>query len=155
MNSMKANIGNFKPNTFGSNQINWKELREQGAIPFRFYMLIKNVKEVDTKAGEKATIIEGDCELDTTGLSEDRIAELERISGVNRDKPTPSSFYPVGSMHLNQMKEKYGEKWYDLEEFQLCHIAYNGKLDNPKKQGQKFHQIFITLVPDAEQEEAE
>lgn len=151
---MKANIGNFRPNTFGSNQINWKELREQEAIPFRFYMLIKNVKEVDTKAGEKAIVIEGDCELDDSGLSADRIAELERISGVSNSRPTPSSFFPVGTMFLNQMKENYGDDWMELEKFQKCHIAYNGKLKNTTKgaKGNMFHQIFITLVPEPEAE---
>lgn len=148
--SLKANIGDFTPNTFG-NQIDWKQLREQNAIPFQFFMKISRVKEIETKSGDTAIIIEGDAELDETGLNTERLSEFERISGLKRDRPTLSTFFPIGTMFVNQMKDKFGEDWRELKEYPLCHIAYNGKLDNPKRKGTEFHQTFITLVPEVEQ----
>ena len=152
-NSLKTNIGDFKPSNFDHAQINWKQLREQNATPFRFYMRFDLVKEIETKSGDTATIVEGKAELDTTGLSEERIVELERISGVARDFPVSVSFFPVGSMFISQMKGEYGEEWEKACEGKLAHLAYNGKLDNPKKKGTKFHQIFISDVPEIDQKE--
>jgi hypothetical protein len=152
-NSLKTNIGNFSPSSFDHAQINWKQLREQNAIPFRFYIRFDKVKEIETKSGDTATIVEGKAELDTAGLSEERITELENISRIARDEPVSVSFFPVGSMFLSQMKRAFGDDWEKACEGKLAHIAYNGKLDNPMKKGTKFHQIFITEVPEVAQEE--
>lgn len=152
-NSLKSNIGDFKPSSFDHAQINWKTLREQGAIPFRFYMRFEEVKEIETKTGKPATIVEGKAELDTTGLSEERIAELENISGVARDFPVSVSFFPVGSMFISQMKGEYGDDWEKGCEGKLAHLAYNGKHDNPNLKGTQFHQIFISDVPEIDQKE--
>jgi len=149
--SLKDKIGDWTPNNFGSNQINWKKLREQNATPFRFYMRISQVRTVDTKDGGTAIILEGDAEIDITPLSSEQLTEYEKISGLKRDAPTFTSFFPCGTMFLNQMKEAFGEDWEDLEHYQLCHISYNGKLDNPKRKGTQFHQTFITIVPELEQ----
>lgn len=152
-NSLKQNIGDFRPSSFDHAQLNWKELREQNAIPFRFFMRFENVKEIETKSGDKATIVEGKAELDTAGLSDERILEIENISRIARNEPVSVSFFPVGSMFLSQMKRAFGDDWAEACKGKLAHIAYNGKLDNPMKKGIKFHQIFITEVPEVAQEE--
>ena len=149
--SLKDNIEDWTPGNFGSNQINWKKLREQNAIPFRFYMRISQVRTVDTKEGGTAIIVEGDCELDETHLSSEQLTEYERISGLKRDSPVFSSFFPAGTMFINQLVEAFGKDWKEREHYELCHIAYNGKLDNPKRKGTQFHQTFITIVPEREQ----
>ena len=151
--SLKQNIGSFKPSSFDHAQIDWKRLREQNAIPFRFFMRFEKVKEIETKSGKPATIVEGKAELDTAGISAERIAELENISGVAGNFPVSVSFFPVGSMFLSQMKGEYGDDWEKDCEGKLAHLAYNGKLDNPNLKGTQFHQIFITDVPEVAQEE--
>lgn len=146
MSSLKDNIGNYKPSNFDRAKLDFKRIREQDGVPISIYFELSQCKEITTKAGEPATVLEGKAELGLDGLSDSRIQELENISGLKRDKPVDVFFYPIGTMFTNQMISVFDEKWKEKAVGKLIHIQYNGKKDNPNKPGTKFHQVFVDEV---------
>ena len=144
--SLKDNIGNYTPSNFDRARLDFKVIREQDGVPISIYFELSQCKEITTKAGETAIVLEGKAELGIDGLSDARIQELENISQLKRDKPSDVFFYPIGSMFTNQMIAVFGEDWKTTAVDKLMHIQYNGKKDNPKKPGTKFHQVFVDEV---------
>lgn len=146
--SLEDKIGNYKPSNFDRARLDFKVIREQDGVPISIYFELSQCKEITTKAGETAIVLEGRAELGTDGLADARIQELENISGLKRmgKGTTDVFFYPIGSMFTNQMIAAFGEDWKAKAEGKLMHIQYNGKKDNPKKPGTKFHQVFVDEV---------
>lgn len=132
----------------GPPKLDWKVIREQGAIPVTFLIRFQNVeiKQAQDDEGEvnEYYVFEAEVQLDGLGLNDAKIEELERITGTSHTKAGDRYFFPVGSMFLTQMEKKYGEDWMDACRGQLAEVKYNGKVPNTKKSGQLFHQVWIS-----------
>jgi len=149
--SLKANIGNFTPSKFGL-QLDWKDIREKGGAPLALFVRFRAVREITRKSDDStATVFEGQAELDTTQLNDARVTQLEQITGLRRDAPTAVSFFSIGSMFISQLEKNYGVDWSKDCVGRLAHIAYGGKLPNPKKKGTEYHSVFVTDVPETVQ----